>query len=60
MSGDVYSSSTSSSSSSSGGGCGCISLIITILVVWALLFGVTYKGKSYGLSCSCDKGVEVR
>lgn len=28
------------SSSGGGGGCGCISLIATILVLWALWFGL--------------------
>lgn len=50
----------SSSSSSSSGGCGCLSFIVFCLVVWALLFGVSYGGKHYGLSCSADKGVEIK
>ena len=29
-----------SKSSSNGGGCGCVSLIATILVLWALWFGL--------------------
>lgn len=41
-----------------GNGCGCITLIITAIVAWALLFGVNYKGKHYGLSCG-SSGVTV-
>lgn len=37
---------------------GCLRVIITIIVVWAVLFGVTWNGKHYGLSCSCERGVE--
>lgn len=44
--------------SASGGG--CVSTIIGILVIWALLFGVTIDGKHYGLSgCSQERGVEI-
>lgn len=47
-------------SDSSSGGCGCFGLILTILALWALLFGVTYKGQHYGINgCSCERGVEV-
>lgn len=38
---------------------GCIGCVLTVIVLWALLFGVTYGGKHYGLSCSCANGVEV-
>jgi hypothetical protein len=41
----------------SGGYLGCLGMIVFVFVLWALLFGVTYKGKHYGLSC--EKGVEV-
>ena len=42
-------------------GCGgCLSLIIFVIIIWALLFGVTINGKHYGLSCSGDKGIEVK
>jgi hypothetical protein len=43
----------------SGGCLGCLSIIVFVFALWALLFGVTYKGKHYGLQCSPDKGVEV-
>jgi hypothetical protein len=38
---------------------GCISTIIALIVVWALLFGVTIDGKHYGLTCDCNHGVVV-
>lgn len=38
---------------------GCFSIVITAIICWALIFGVTYEGHYYGLSCSCEKGVEV-
>ncbi len=38
---------------------GCLGVIAMVLFVWALLFGVTYEGKHYGISCSRDRGVEV-
>lgn len=46
-------------SSSDDSPLGCIGCVLTVIVLWALLFGVTYGGKHYGLSCSCAKGVEV-
>jgi hypothetical protein len=47
------------SSSNSGGGCGCISIIATVLVLWALFFGVTVGGKHYELRCSDEPGVVI-
>ena len=47
-------------SSNDGGCCGCITLVLFILAVWALLFGVTIDGKRYGLSaCSVERGLEI-
>jgi hypothetical protein len=46
-----------------GGGCGCwgcFSVVFALLLAWALLFGVTVGGRHYGMSCSMDRGVEVR
>ncbi len=43
----------------SNGGCGCFSFIVFMIFMWALLFGVTYDGKHYGMSCSCDRGVAI-
>jgi hypothetical protein len=42
-------------------GCvGCLSTIMLMIAVWALLFGVTINGKHYGLSgCSCSRGVVI-
>jgi hypothetical protein len=48
--------------SDSGGGAscsGCLAVILFIILIWALVFGVTIGGKHYGISCSCAKGVEV-
>ena len=50
---------SSGTTRSAGGGCGCISIIVTCLALWALLFGVTYGGKHSDVSCSCNNGVEV-
>jgi hypothetical protein len=33
-----------STSSSDGGGCGCLTLILTILALWALWFGLPVPG----------------
>jgi hypothetical protein len=38
---------------------GCLPIILTCIIAWALIFGVTYEGKHYGLNCSCAHGVEV-
>ena len=46
-------------SENSSSGCGCFSLILFVLLVWALLFGVTYGGKHHFISCSCERGVTV-
>jgi hypothetical protein len=48
-------------SNNNGGGSpfGCLGCIVTILVMWALLFGVTVGGKHYGVGCSCSEGVRV-
>lgn len=43
-----------------GGGCGCLSLVLFILFMWALCFGVTWNGVHHDLSCSCDKGVQLK
>jgi hypothetical protein len=43
-----------------GSGCGgCLSVILFVLVLWALLFGVTLDGKHYGLDLSCNDGVTI-
>lgn len=43
-------------------GCGgCITSILLIIAVWALLFGVTVNGQHYGLDdCSFERGVEIK
>lgn len=48
-----------SQSQSTGGGCGCISIVATVLVLWALCFGVTVDGKHYEIHCSAEHGVTV-
>jgi hypothetical protein len=42
------------------GGCGCLGFIAFLIVLWALVFGVTIDGKHYGLSCSVAQGVEIQ
>ena len=37
---------------------GCITTIIALIILWALLFGVNYNGKHYGISCG-PTGVNV-
>lgn len=51
--------SDSCQSGNGGSGCGCISIILTVIFLWALIFGVTVSGKHYGLSCSSEHGVEI-
>lgn len=52
-----------SKKSSGGTGCagiGCLGPTLGILLLWALLFGVTVNGQHYGLSgCSRDSGLEI-
>lgn len=50
---------------SDGEGCscgctGCLGFILFGFTVWALLFGVTVGGRHYGVSCSTERGVEIR
>lgn len=44
---------------SSGGGCGCLTIIFSLIIIWALVFGVTIGGKHYELSCTFEKGVVI-
>jgi len=39
---------------------GCLATILLALVVWALAFGITVDGKHWKVSCSEEKGVEVK
>lgn len=48
-----------SNTKSSGGGCGCLSIVLFMLLMWALIFGITVGGKHYEISCSCNRGVVV-
>lgn len=43
-----------------GGCCGCLFLIITGYLFWALVFGVTWAGTHHSISCSQENGVEIR
>ncbi len=47
-----------SNSDSGGSPFGCLGCIATIIVLWALAFGVTYGGVHYDVSCG-SSGVEV-
>ncbi len=38
---------------------GCFPFVLSCLVLWALIFGVTVGDKHYDLSCSCNHGVNV-
>jgi hypothetical protein len=42
-------------------GCfGCLGTIIILILIWALIFGVTIGGRHYGIS-SCDgEGVHIQ
>lgn len=37
----------------------CLGCVLTVVVLWALVFGVTYADRHYGLSCTTRRGVEV-
>lgn len=39
---------------------GCLAIVLACVALWALLFGVTWNGKTHGISCSCARGVEVK
>jgi hypothetical protein len=49
----------SDSDSGGGGGGSCLGCILTIFVLWALLFGVSWGGSHYNVGCSCDRGVAI-
>ena len=36
-----------------------IEAVATILLLWALAFGVTFDRKHYSLSCDSQRGIEV-
>lgn len=42
------------------GGCGCLSITVFGLLIWALVFGVTWGGVHHTIECSCSRGVEVQ
>lgn len=48
-----------SSGGGGGGGCGCLSIVVFFLLMWALIFGVTFEGKHYSIGCGCDESVSV-
>jgi len=47
-------------STNNDSGCGFVTLVFSLIIAWALIFGVTYRGKHYGLGFSCDHGVTVQ
>ena len=49
----------SSSSSSSSGGGSCLGCVIFIIVMWAVIFGVTWQGIHYSMDCSSSDGVQI-
>lgn len=40
-------------------GIGCLGPVLFIIVLWMLLFGVTFGGVHYYLGLSCARGVEL-
>jgi hypothetical protein len=46
-------------SENNGSGCGCFTIIIVVLICWALMFGVNYQGKHYGISSCNTNGVTI-
>lgn len=48
------------SKQSGDGDTGCLGCVLSVLLVWALVFGVTVGGRHYGVFCSPDKGVEIK
>jgi len=51
--------SSMNSSGGGGGGCGCLSFVVFILLLWALVFGVSWGGKHHEINCSQNRGVEL-
>lgn len=46
-------------SKQSSGGLGCGGVILSCLIIWGFIFGVTWKGHHYDIECSCNRGVMV-
>lgn len=38
---------------------GCLSLIVFVIVLWAMIFGVTWNGKHHDINCSTERGVGI-
>ena len=38
---------------------GCISIILFVFLIWALLFGVTCNGAHHGVTCESKRGVVI-
>lgn len=38
---------------------GCLPIVISFIILWGLLFGVTWNGKHHGISCTSDRGVVI-
>lgn len=42
-------------------GClGCLTPILFLTALWALIFGLTWGGTHYDLQCSSNRGVEIK
>lgn len=49
----------SDSNGNGNGGCGCIGLIVTLIFLWFICFGFTWKNVKYDIKCSTANGVEL-
>jgi hypothetical protein len=38
---------------------GIVSLILGLVILWAVLFGITCGGSLYSLKCTPERGVEI-
>lgn len=51
----------SSETEMKSGGCGgCLSIVLFLFLIWALLFGVTVGGIHYSISCDGMSGVNIK
>jgi hypothetical protein len=47
------------SDGSGGSGWGCLPFVLSMCVLWFLLFGATWNGTRYELSCSTEHGLVI-
>lgn len=53
--------STEKEEAASGCTCtGCLGCLALVFVLWALVFGITVGGVHHAVTCSTERGVEVR